>query len=118
MKKVYLLLTIILVLGLSACASSTKTEVIPTVSLHSGAQPAASASSSSGKATASAEVVPVAKVQLSFPVSGMVKTVEVTEGDAVVAGRRTRRRGDGGRRQALAHSLQARAAQRRGREEL
>ncbi|CAG1016938.1 Macrolide export protein MacA [Anaerolineales bacterium] len=86
MKKVYLLLTMILVLGLSACAASTKPEVIPTVSLDSGAQPSTSASSSSGKATASAEVVPVAKVQLSFPVSGMVKTVEVTEGDTAAAG--------------------------------
>ena len=86
MKKVYLLLVIILALGFSACASSATTEAIPTVSLDSGSQPSASASSSSGKATASAEVVPVTKVELSFPVSGMVKTVEVAEGDTVTAG--------------------------------
>jgi len=83
MKKVFLILTIILVLGLSACAASSATEVIPTVSLDSGAQPAAS--SSAGQASASAIVVPVEKVELSFPLSGAVKTVEVETGDTVKA---------------------------------
>jgi len=83
MKKVFLILTIILVLGLSACATSSATEVIPTVSLDSGAQPAAS--SSAGQASASAIVVPVEKVELSFPLSGAVKTVEVETGDSVKA---------------------------------
>jgi len=82
MKKVFLILTIILALGLSACGSSSTPTAIPTVSLDS-AQPSAS---STGKATASAEVVPVTKVELSFPLSGAVKTVEVTEGDKVSAG--------------------------------
>ena len=84
MKKVFLILTIILVLGLSACAASSATEVIPTVSLDSGAQPAAS--SSAGQASASAIIVPVEKVELSFPLSGAVKTVEVETGDSVKAG--------------------------------
>jgi RND family efflux transporter MFP subunit len=84
MKKVFLILAIILVLGLSACATPTTAEVIPTVSLDSGAQPAAS--SSAGQASASAIVIPVEKVELSFPLSGAVKTVEVETGDSVKAG--------------------------------
>ena len=84
MKKVLLISVIVLALGISACAAPASTEAIPTVSLESGSQP--STSPSLGKATASAEVVPVTKVELSFPVSGMVKTVEVTEGDTVAAG--------------------------------
>jgi RND family efflux transporter MFP subunit len=83
MKKVFLILVVILALGLSACGASVSPTAIPTVSLDSGSQPT---TSSSGKATASAEVVPVTKVELSFPVSGSVKTVEVSEGDTVIAG--------------------------------
>ncbi len=84
MKKAYSLLVIILVLGLSACgAPPTAPSAIPTVSLDSGTQPSAS---SSGRASASAIVVPVDKVELSFPLSGTVKTVEVERGDSVKAG--------------------------------
>lgn len=86
MKKVLLISVAIFTLTLSACATSATQEAIPTVSLDSGSQPTASASSSSGKATASAEVVPITKAELSFPVSEIVKTVEVTEGDTVTAG--------------------------------
>jgi RND family efflux transporter MFP subunit len=39
-----------------------------------------------GKATASAEVVPVTKVELAFPLSGLVTAVNVQEGDSVKAG--------------------------------
>lgn len=84
MKKAYSLLVIILVLGLSACgAPSTAPSAIPTVSLDSGIQPSAP---SSGRASASAIVVPVNKLELSFPLSGTVKTVEVERGDSVKAG--------------------------------
>lgn len=86
MKKVLLISVIVLGLVISACATPASTEAIPTVSLESESQPSTSASPSLGKATASAEVVPITKVELSFPVSGMVKTVEVTEGDTVTAG--------------------------------
>jgi len=84
MKKVFLILVIILALGLSACGASATTEAIPTVSLDSAAE--SSAPSSAGQASASAIVVPVNKVELSFPLSGAVKTVEVETGDSVKAG--------------------------------
>ncbi len=82
MKKVFFMLVIILALGLSACATSAAPEAIPTVSLA----PAAAESSSAGQASAAAIVVPVTKVELSFPLSGSVKTVEVETGDSVKAG--------------------------------
>jgi RND family efflux transporter MFP subunit len=82
MKKVFWILTSILALMLSACGTSATPTAIPTVSLDSASQP----SSSSGKATASAIVVPVQKIELSFPLSGAVKTVEVAAGDSVTAG--------------------------------
>ncbi len=81
MKKIFLIF-IISAFALSACGSSAQVTPIPTISLDS-AQPSAS---SSGKASASAQVVPVTKVELSFPLSGAVKTVDVVAGDEVVAG--------------------------------
>jgi len=83
MKKMFLILVIILSLALSACGAPASPTAIPTVSLDSASQPSAS---SSGKAGASAIVVPVNKIELSFPLSGSVKTVDVTEGDSVTAG--------------------------------
>jgi RND family efflux transporter MFP subunit len=83
MKKALLIFVFILALGLSACATSSGIEAIPTVSLDSNTQPA---TSSSSQASASAVVVPVNKVELSFPLSGAVKTVEVEAGDSVKAG--------------------------------
>lgn len=83
MKKVFLMLIAILALGLSACGASTAATAIPTVSLDTESQ---SSGASSSKATASAIVVPVEKVELSFPLSGIVKTVEVEAGDSVKAG--------------------------------
>lgn len=67
---------------LTACSSnqSAPTQVIPTVSL-AAAKPA-------GKGTASAIVVPVQKVELSFPMTGIIKTVDVKEGDTVKAGQK------------------------------
>jgi RND family efflux transporter MFP subunit len=82
MKKVLLVLTGVLVLMLSACGTSATPAAVPTVSLDSASQP----SSSSGSASASAIVVPVQKIELSFPLSGAVKTVEVAAGDSVTAG--------------------------------
>ena len=82
MKKNYLMAFTILALALTltACGSSSSTPTpIPTVVLNS--QPAASTT-----VTASGQVVPVQKVQLSFPLTGVAKTVEVKEGDKVVAG--------------------------------
>jgi RND family efflux transporter MFP subunit len=82
MKKVFLISVIILTLALSACGASSTPTAIPTVSLDSAQQSA----SASGKSTASAIVAPVTKVELSFPLSGTVKTVNVVEGDSVKAG--------------------------------
>ncbi len=80
MKKVFLISVIILTLALSACGASSTPTAIPTMSLDS-AQPSASSSGN-----ASAIVVPVKKVELSFPLSGAVKIVKVVEGDTVIAG--------------------------------
>jgi len=83
MKKVFWILISIFTLALAACSSSASSTAIPTVSLDSGSQPS---SASSSKATASGIVVPVTKVELAFPLSGAVKTVEVAAGDSVTAG--------------------------------
>ncbi len=82
MKTIFWIFVVVLALVLSACGASATPTAIPTVALDS-AQPAASASN---KASASAVVVPVKKVELSFPLSGAVKTVDVIEGDSVAAG--------------------------------
>ena len=82
MKKVFWILTSILALTLAACGSSATPTAIPTVSLGTVSQP----STSSGKASASAIIVPVEKVELAFPLSGVVKSVEVKEGDSVKTG--------------------------------
>jgi len=82
MKKIYLSVFIILALALTltACgASSSTATAIPTVVLSS--QPAAS-----NTVTASGQVVPVQHVQLSFPLTGIAKTVDVKAGDRVTAG--------------------------------
>jgi HlyD family secretion protein len=81
MKKVFWILTAILALVLTACGSSVAPTAIPTVSLDAVSQP----SSSFGNASSSAIVVPVKKVELSFPLSGAVKTVAVAAGDPVTA---------------------------------
>lgn len=81
MKKVFWILTSILALALAACSSSATPTAVPTVSLDTVSQP----SSSSGNASASAVIVPMEKVELAFPLTGAVKTVEVAAGDSVTA---------------------------------
>ena len=83
MKNVFWIFTSVLALVLTACGSSATPTAIPTISLDSASQ---SSPASSNKATASGIVVPVKKVELAFPLSGVVKTVKVTEGDSVTAG--------------------------------
>jgi RND family efflux transporter MFP subunit len=82
MKKLPFILAALFALVLTACGTQSTPAVIPTVSLDSASQ----TSSSSGNATASAIVVPAIKVELAFPLSGAVKTVEVEAGDSVKAG--------------------------------
>ncbi len=69
---------LILAIGLTACSSTATPTAIPTVVLS--ANPAAS-----NAVTASGQVVPVQHVQLSFPLTGTAKTVEVKAGDTVIA---------------------------------
>lgn len=76
-------LILILTLALTACSSAVSSPTpLPTVSLDSVSPDV----SSPDVVTASAEVVPVREVQLSFPLTGIVKSVEVKEGDRVRAG--------------------------------
>jgi RND family efflux transporter MFP subunit len=82
MQKTYLVLLTILALTLNACGSASTPTALPTLVLDT-AKPAASGSIVS----ASGEVVPVQKAQLSFPQTGIVHTVEVKPGDEVTAGR-------------------------------
>ena len=82
MKKVFWVLTSVLTLMLAACGASATPTAIPTVAVDTASLPA----TASGNASASAIVVPVEKIELSFPLSGAVKTVEVSEGDSVAAG--------------------------------
>jgi RND family efflux transporter MFP subunit len=81
MKKVFWIFTSVLALALTACGSSATPTAVPTILLDTASQP----SSSTGNATASAIVVPLKKVELAFPLSGAVKTVEVEAGDSVTA---------------------------------
>lgn len=81
MKKILLAVMIGMAFALAACGSAATPTAIPTISLDIVSQP----SSSAGSATASAAVVPVKKLELSFPAGGVVRTVEVTAGDSVSA---------------------------------
>jgi HlyD family secretion protein len=81
MKRIVLIFAITLIFVLTACGAGTQTPAaIPTVSLDTG--PA----QSGGRVTASAEAIPVLHVKLSFPLTGVVTSVEVQEGDLVEAG--------------------------------
>lgn len=81
MKQIHWILTGLMVVALTACATQSAPTAIPTVSLDLGTQ----SSSPSGSVTAAAIVVPVKKVELSFPSGGLVKSVEVAAGDSVTA---------------------------------
>jgi HlyD family secretion protein len=84
MKQTWSVLILVLAAALTACGQASSTEAIPTVVLDAGTSQ--NNTSSAGAVTASAEVVPVTKVELSFPLTGIVKTVEVNAGDKVTAG--------------------------------
>jgi macrolide-specific efflux system membrane fusion protein len=79
MKSTAYALFSLFALTLTACGSTATPTAIPTVVLS--ANPAAS-----NTVSASGQVVPVQKVQLSFPLTGVAKTVDVKEGDQVTAG--------------------------------
>ncbi len=87
MKTMRWFLPLILALSLTACAGAAATNApIPTVVLDSSGSPAGTPAASAGSVTAGAEAVPAVKVSLGFPLTGWVKSVEVTTGDTVKAG--------------------------------
>ncbi len=87
MRKIYWTLLLCLALTLAACGQLSTPTPIPTVVLDTNAPDSGStAPASGGTVIASAEVRPVDSVNLSFPLLGMVKTVEVKVGDTVTAG--------------------------------
>ena len=81
MKTKFLVLLFVLILSLAACGQNATQAAIPTIVLNS-AKPAAVGTSVS----ASGEIVPMPKAQLSFPMTGIVKIVEVKAGDKVTQG--------------------------------
>lgn len=87
MKKIYWIAILALTLALTACGQTATTEPIPTVELDTSASDSGSpTSASAGAVIASAEVRPMDSVNLSFPLLGSVKTVDVKVGDIVTAG--------------------------------
>ena len=83
MKNITLSVVLLLAMLISACSPSAAATPLPTVVLN--AKPSGS-SSASGSVSASGEVVPQPKAQLSFPLTGTVKTVGVKAGDKVTKG--------------------------------
>src|SRR3990172_5823459 len=81
MNKKSFFLFALFALGLSACGTQSAATAIPTVSLD----PLPQTSSGSESVTASGIIVPLQKVELSFPAGGLVKSVEVAAGDSVSA---------------------------------
>jgi RND family efflux transporter MFP subunit len=77
MKRSLFFVLILLALFLTACSGNSTPTLIPTVVLNS--KPAAA----SNTVSASGEVVPVQKASLSFPMTGVVVSVAIKEGDTV-----------------------------------
>lgn len=86
MKKIYLIITIIIALTITACGSQATQEAIPTVVLNAEESNTQPETNSGSAITASAVVVPVSDAQLSFPAIGRVTNVNVQVGDEVKAG--------------------------------
>lgn len=83
MKPIYISSLFIAVLLLAACNSAPTPTPLPTVLLDTAASNSAPNVQSVG---ASAEVKPMIYAELSFPIAGIVKSVEVAAGDRVTAG--------------------------------
>jgi RND family efflux transporter MFP subunit len=73
-------LLIAAMLWLAACGPASAPTPIPTIVLEAGA------AASSSSVDASGVIVPAHKAQLGFPLTGVVRTVAVKEGDKVVKG--------------------------------
>ncbi len=86
MKKVYLVTLALIALILSACASASTPTAIPTLALDNNGSPSNNQSSNPDAVSASAVIVPVNNVELSFTAVGLVTAVNVKVGDKVTAG--------------------------------
>lgn len=86
MKKIYLIITIIIALTLSACGASATPQAIPTVVLNAEESNTQPETSNGSAVTASAIVVPISEAHLSFPAVGRVANVNVQIGDEIKAG--------------------------------
>ncbi len=83
----FLLLSTLFLLSLTACGTlSPAAEPIPTVMLNTESSDSPSNTNSGTIVTASARVLPVNSVELSFPLVGSVVDVMVSAGDTVNAG--------------------------------
>lgn len=86
MKKTYLIVAALIALILSACSSASTPTTIPTVVLDNNNSSSSTQSSDANSVLASAVIVPVSDVQLSFSAIGRVTFVDVKVGDKVRAG--------------------------------
>jgi len=85
MKKTYLIVAALIALILSACASASTPTTIPTVVLDNNNSSSSIPLSDANSVSASAVIVPVNDVQLSFSAIGRVTSVDVKVGDKVTA---------------------------------
>lgn len=84
MKKIYII--IVIVLFLTACGVQNTPQAIPTVVLNAEESNTQPETNSGSAVTASAVVVPISDVSLSFPAVGKVTNINVQVGDEVKAG--------------------------------
>jgi len=75
-----LIVSSIVLLAAAGCSGASEPTAIPTVVLSS------SSHSTGGGVTASGVVLPARRAELSFPLTGIVRTVSVAVGDRVTAG--------------------------------
>lgn len=81
------LVTMVVILALSACDADDTPTPLPTVDLEGDIVAPSSQSRAGGASvTASGAVVPLREVELAFPMGGLVETVEVRPGDRVEIG--------------------------------
>jgi len=86
MKKSYLIAATLIALILSACTSTSTPTAIPTVSLDNNGSSPGKQATDANSVSASAIIVPLNDVQLSFSSVGRVTSVDVKVGDKVTAG--------------------------------
>ncbi len=85
MKKVYLIVSALIALILSACASASTPTAIPTIVLDDSSTNNTAPTSRGKSITASAFVVSAQEADMAFTVGGKIKEVNVSVGDEVKA---------------------------------